>query len=117
MYDALEAGKAQALDELVKAVTVHHTYFFREREHYATLVEDVRQRQVRRPALWCAASSTGEEPYSIAISLLEAGVTDFRVVASDIDKTVLHEMSRGVYTSDELTRSEERRVGKECRSR
>ncbi|MFN7914088.1 MAG: protein-glutamate O-methyltransferase CheR [Vicinamibacterales bacterium] len=91
-------------DELVlllDSIATNHTYFFREEQHFKLLAERVvpEMRQQRRPLeIWCAASSTGEEPYTIGMTLssLEPPM-DFRMVASDISTKALKAASAGVY--------------------
>jgi chemotaxis protein methyltransferase CheR len=96
-YLRLEAGDPKAADELLRAITVGHTFFFREGEHFQRLAKDIQARRILRPLIWCAASSTGEEPYSIVISLLEHGILDFLVMSTDVNAKALHHMNRGVY--------------------
>jgi chemotaxis protein methyltransferase CheR len=86
----------------VNALTTNLTAFFREEHHFDTLFQFARQfKQNRKLRVWCAAASTGEEPYSIAITLAEAfGCYDppVEIIASDIDSNVLHEGSMAVYS-------------------
>lgn len=83
----------------VNAFTINHTAFFRERHHFDILCDFVRAR--RRPiSVWSSAAATGEEPYSIAMSLLS--VCDQRsaglsVLATDIDTDALAYARRGIY--------------------
>jgi chemotaxis protein methyltransferase CheR len=108
------------LSEIVDILTTNETYFFRERSQLSALVEEVipemlsRQVVSRRPiSIWSAGCSSGEEPFSVAIMGLEAGLVpgrDFRVYASDISRAVLSRARRGVYReasfreTDETTR-------------
>jgi len=103
--DALEhQPDAKMWQAFVNAFTVNHTAFFRERHHFQRLTEFVRHR--RKPvSIWCCAASTGEEPYSIAITLAEAGhgkETGAYVWATDIDTAALHKAEEGVYTRDRV---------------
>jgi len=92
---------------IVDLLTTNETYFFRERSQLAALVEEIipealsRQVGARRPvSIWSAGCSSGEEPFSIVMSGLEAGLLpgrDFRVYASDISRAVLSRARRGVY--------------------
>ncbi len=101
---------ANAEDEFSKIVdilTTNETYFFRESSQLSALVEEVvpeilaRQNSSGRPvAIWSAGCSSGEEPYSIVMSGIEAGLKpgrDFRVYASDISRAVLSKARRGIY--------------------
>lgn len=89
-------------EEFVNALTTNLTSFFRESHHFDILSDFVvnRKNASRKLRIWCAASSTGEEPYSIAITLAEAfGRYDppVEIIASDIDSNVLSEATLGVY--------------------
>lgn len=100
-YLAYLEGHDGEWQQFVNALTTNLTAFFRERHHFQTLAE-VAARQVRthRPLrFWSAASSTGEEPYSMAMSLVEALGPDapVRILASDIDTGVLETAERGIY--------------------
>ncbi len=94
-------------EEFVNALTTNLTAFFRESHHFNILADYAKTHRSGSPKLrvWCAASSTGEEPYSIAITLVEAfGRYDppVEIIASDIDSNVLAEAGRGVYSMDRI---------------
>lgn len=94
-------------EEFVNALTTNLTAFFREAHHFETLCEYVKQhkKNKRKLRVWCAASSTGEEPYSIAMTLVEAyGRYDppVEIIASDIDSNVLREAKLGIYSIDRI---------------
>ncbi len=101
-------AKGQELQELVNAMTVNETYFFREAYQFDCMVGSMLAEIVRhkRPGsrirIWSVPSSTGEEPYSIAIYLLERWplIDDYEVeiLSSDIDTGVLERAQRGVYS-------------------
>jgi chemotaxis protein methyltransferase CheR len=87
---------------LLDAIATNHTSFFREAQHFEFLREQVLpplgpKAQSKGLDAWCAASSSGEEPVTIAISLLEAGVSRFRLLASDLSTKVLEIARRGTY--------------------
>ena len=97
-----EDRSGEELTLLLDAIATNHTSFFREPQHFDFL----RDRVV--PALgakarsigldgWCAASSSGEEPVTIAMTLLEAGVERFRLLASDLSTKVLAMARQGTY--------------------
>ncbi len=89
----------------VNALTTNLTAFFREPHHFVTLTDFVRSRRNSNINIWCAASSTGEEPYSIAMTLsdvLGPNAINAKVVASDIDTEVLEKAKQGVYRIEEL---------------
>jgi chemotaxis protein methyltransferase CheR len=92
------AGPA-ALDALVDSLLVHETYFFREALPVSVLADDVlvpAVRAGRRPRVWCAACSTGEEPLTLAMMLADRGVlSDVEVVASDLSPRVLERARTG----------------------
>ena len=89
-YDA--AGSAE-LDALVEALVVHETYFFREADQLRVLFGPLLARRFTQEApvrIWCAASATGEEAYTMAMVLADAGLLSrARIVASDISERAL----------------------------
>ena len=91
--------------EFVNALTTNLTSFFREDHHFHILSEYLKSaRSSGGCKIWCSAASTGEEPYSIAITAVEAlgGNGAFSIVASDIDSKVLRTASQGVYRLESL---------------
>lgn len=88
----------------INALTTNLTAFFREAHHFPILAEHAK----RRPGsynVWCAAASTGEEPYSIAMTLAETlgtGPGKFQIHATDIDTQVLEKAQSGIYRQEEL---------------
>jgi chemotaxis protein methyltransferase CheR len=103
--DELEKGKnPEEWTAFTNALTTNLTSFFREAHHFPLLAEHMRK--VKEPIqIWCSASSTGEEPYSIAMTLCEVFGTlapPARIVATDIDTNVLGKAESGVYTADRL---------------
>jgi len=103
-------GGEQEWQEFINCLTTNLTAFFREEHHFLALAEDLKTRGVANPRIWCNAASTGEEPYSIAMTVAETlgGGTSARIVASDIDTKVLATASRGVYPADARGLSPER---------
>jgi len=95
------------LQELINVMTVNETYFFREEYQFECLVESVMNEIIKnkRPGevirIWSIPSSTGEEPYSIAIYLLEywSKINDYdiEIISSDIDTRVLDKCKIGLY--------------------
>jgi chemotaxis protein methyltransferase CheR len=96
--------------EFVNCLTTNLTSFFREDHHFLALVEDLRARASRPLRIWCNAASTGEEPYSLAMTAVETlGVSaQVKLVCSDIDTNVLETARRGVYNADARGLSPER---------
>ncbi|MDL5052368.1 protein-glutamate O-methyltransferase CheR [Oscillatoria laete-virens NRMC-F 0139] len=103
-YSRLVAISVEELDTLVESVVVPETWFFRDRESYNRLAQFIRQEWLpqhrnRTLRVLSVPCSTGEEPYSIAIALLEAGLTpqQFTIDAVDISKQALNHAQRGIY--------------------
>lgn len=100
-------------DEMVQfldAISTNFTSFYREDEHFRMLAEQAQAwlaGGARKIRIWCAAAATGEEPYTLAMTLSEAfegrGV-DWRLLASDISVRALSSASAGRYESSRLTR-------------
>ena len=88
--------------EFVNCLTTNLTAFFREEHHFHALVPDLRARAGKPVRIWCNAASTGEEPYSLAMTAVEAlgASPSVQIVASDIDTKVLDTARRGVYAAD-----------------
>jgi chemotaxis protein methyltransferase CheR len=93
----LKSGDGRALDALARHMTTNHTYFFREAEHFPLHVRLLRQSGTSRVRLWSAAGSTGEEGYTLAMVLAEAGFQDFLVLVSDVNREVIAQAHQGVY--------------------
>lgn len=88
----------------INALTTNLTAFFREAHHFPILAEHARSRP-NNYSVWSTAASTGEEPYSIAMTLSEAlgpRMSSCRIQASDIDTQVLEKATAGVYRHEEL---------------
>ena len=100
--------------EFVNCLTTNLTAFFREEHHFHALVDDLRARaalmQGRPLRIWCNAASTGEEPYSLAMTVAETlgASAQVKLVCSDIDTKVLATAERGVYSVDARGLSPER---------
>lgn len=98
--DALEnRAENDEWEAFTNALTTNLTSFFREEHHFPILAEHVRHKK-EPVTIWCSASSTGEEPYSIAMTLCETlgtMATQARVIATDIDTNVLTTGANGIY--------------------
>jgi chemotaxis protein methyltransferase CheR len=96
----------------INSLTTNLTSFFREAHHFPVLADFVRQRRNQPIEIWCAAASTGEEPYSIAMTLIETlgerAAGGARVIATDIDTAVLAKASAGVFSLEQARLSPER---------
>ena len=105
--DQLEAGDGAEWEAFTNALTTNLTSFFREPHHFDRLREELLQRQHNHQPLqlWSCASSTGEEPYSMAITACEAfGTTTppVRILATDVDTQVLATAAAGVYPIERI---------------
>jgi chemotaxis protein methyltransferase CheR len=101
----LKSGHEEEWEAFVNSLTTNLTDFFRENHHFVLLKEFVAKRRDRPITIWSSASSTGEEPYSIAISVAEAlgGFSaPVKILASDLDTNVLKKCQDGVYPIDRL---------------
>ena len=109
----LESGDGKAeKQKLIQALTTNVTHFFREPHHFEHLKRAVlpgliaRARTGGKVRIWSAASSSGQEPYSIALTLLslmpEAAQHDIKILATDIDSSILGVGAAGVYDSEVL---------------
>ena len=97
---ATGAAGDEEWQEFINCLTTNLTSFFREEHHFHALAEALKPMDGRPIRMWCNAASTGEEPYSIAMTLLEAGCSGARLLATDIDTKVLATAQRGVYAAD-----------------
>ncbi len=105
--DELERNDTAPEWELfINALTTNLTAFFREEHHFPILADYARQ--LNRPMqVWCNAASSGEEPYSIAMTLLDAlgpRIGDTSVYATDIDTNVLKQARSGVYPAERVSK-------------
>ena len=101
----LESSESPEWQEFVNALTTNLTSFFREQHHFEIFADLLKSKPVGTPwRVWCSAASTGEEPYSIVITALEAlgQGGNFSLTASDIDSKVLASAAQGVYRLDGL---------------
>ncbi|HBD93618.1 MAG: hypothetical protein A2015_14830 [Spirochaetes bacterium GWF1_31_7] len=101
-YKIIKSGEKNSMEILIKYITTNHTFFFREKDHLDKLSELILKSTIKCPVIWCAASSSGEEVYSIIISLLENDIKNFLIIASDINNNVLQKMHKGIYNIGRL---------------
>ncbi len=91
-------------EAFVNAFTINHTAFFREQHHFEILAEFAKAR--RKPfSVWCAAASTGEEPYTIAMTLRESCLqpdVGVSIYATDIDTRAIERAKQGVYSMERV---------------
>jgi len=90
------------LEVALELMTTNETFFFREQKHFTYMAEKLlpQANPNKEFKVWCAASSSGEEPYSIAMLLNEHCHAPWSVVASDVNKSVLSHARKGIYIDD-----------------
>lgn len=90
------------LEVALELMTTNETFFFREEKHFDFMETKIlpKVNPNREFKVWSAASSTGEEPYSIAMLLNEYCHAPWSVIASDVNKTVLAHARKGIYIDD-----------------
>lgn len=114
LVQKLQGGSIALITSVVEAMTTNETFFFRDRvpfDHFRDTImpEVLKARAGRRSVrIWCAAGSTGQEPYSLAMTLKEMGaaLTGWRVeiIATDISQEVLEKAKAGIYSQFEVQR-------------
>ncbi|MEM9785333.1 MAG: protein-glutamate O-methyltransferase [Pseudomonadota bacterium] len=111
--EIIEARNPDEIDHFVSALTTNVTNFYREVHHFDYLENSVipdllaRAKEGERVRLWSAGCSSGQEPYSLAGSILAcdkgAGSYDLKILATDIDPVVLESARRGAYAPDDCS--------------
>lgn len=115
-YDYLVKDKSeQALGELVDLISTNHTYFNREKDHFEyfyetalpAVVAKLRQQKRKDLRIWCAGCSTGEEPYTLLMLMMEFfgkeySSWDAGILATDISDRALSIARRGTYGNDRV---------------
>jgi chemotaxis protein methyltransferase CheR len=119
--DLLEADESE-LVELCNAMTTNLTAFFREAHHFDYLRDNLLRaraadpRASRRIRIWSSACSSGEEPYSLAMTICEAIPDwkrwDIKILATDIDSEILARAARGIYAADRVKQLGAARLGR-----
>ena len=113
--------KDEELSFIVDVLTVNETYFFREMSQLKTLSEEIlpelknTNRESKKIRIWSAGCSTGEEPYTIAMMVLEQGFFlgwDVEILGSDINQRVLQHARRGIYRKNSFRTTEEHYIEK-----
>lgn len=114
--DGLERNGGDEWERFVNSLTTNLTSFFREPHHFPIFAEHLRKLGTKRPVrVWCSAASTGEEPYSIAITVAEtfgADVSHVSIVASDLDTNVLATAEKGIYPIERVEKLSPERLRK-----
>ncbi|MGY3547280.1 chemotaxis protein methyltransferase CheR [Bradyrhizobium sp. USDA 4472] len=114
LVQKLQGGSSALITSVVEAMTTNETFFFRDKvpfDHFRDTImpEVLKARAGRRSVrIWCAAGSTGQEPYSLAMTLKEmsAALSGWRVeiIATDLSQEVLEKAKSGVYSQFEVQR-------------
>jgi chemotaxis protein methyltransferase CheR len=110
--DALDAGDEEEQDFMINAITTNLTAFFRENHHFLYLKNTIIPQLIKQNALskririWSAGCSTGEEPYSLAITLKQSipdiDQWDIKILATDLDANVVAHGKAGIYRADRI---------------
>ena len=112
----LERGDAREWETFVNSLTTNLTSFFREAHHFETLSGHLKSIAEKRTIrIWCSAASTGEEPYSIAMTAVEAfnsPAPPVSIVASDLDTSVLAQGERGLYPAERVEKLSREQVAR-----
>lgn len=111
----LEKEKDAEWETFVNALTTNLTSFFREPHHFPLLADYLRKRRNRPINIWCSAASTGEEPYSIAMTAVEAFgslTPPVKILATDLDTNVLDKARQGVYAMERLEKMPQEKIRK-----
>lgn len=102
--DWLEQHDGHEWQEFINALTTNLTSFFREQHHFDILRDLLAAGRTQPWRIWCSAASTGEEPYSLAMTCTEVlGANgNYQIINSDIDTKVLATAARGVYKTENI---------------
>ncbi|BBL71280.1 CheR family methyltransferase [Methylogaea oryzae] len=104
----LEQDDGTEWEAFINSLTTNLTAFYREPHHFPILADHMRSLAHKRPfKIWCCAASTGEEPYTLAMTAVDTFGTftpPVEIVATDIDTNVLSKAAAGVYDIDRLSK-------------
>ncbi len=102
----LEKNDATEWEAFVNSLTTNLTSFFREPHHFPILADHIRKIRQRQPIqLWCNAASTGEEPYTMAMTMVDvfgSYTPPVQILATDLDTHVLKTAQAGIYGADRV---------------
>jgi chemotaxis protein methyltransferase CheR len=114
LVQKMKAGSASITTQVVEAMTTNETFFFRDKtpfDHFrASIMPEILAARAGRKSIriWCAAGSTGQEPYSLAMCLKEMGATlagwRVEIIATDLSQEVLEKSKAGIYSQFEVQR-------------
>ena len=106
----LENNNATEWESFTNALTTNLTSFFREAHHFPILADQMRKHKGSEPfTIWCSAASTGEEPYSLAMTAVDAFGSfspPVTIIATDLDTNVLETAKAGVYAENRVEKVE-----------
>ena len=106
----IRSGDEAEWEAFVNSLTTNLTDFYREAHHFHILKDFLKTRRERPITIWCSAASTGEEPYSIAMTAVEAFGSfnaPVKVLASDLDTNVLKKGAEGMYPLERIKKLSE----------
>ncbi|MDD5241888.1 MAG: chemotaxis protein CheR [Sulfuricella sp.] len=110
----LESGDDEEMVLFTNSLTTNLTSFFREAHHFPLLAEHIRKVGRHHPiSLWCSAASTGEEPYSMAMTMVElfdSFTPPVHILATDLDTHVLQKAQEGMYPLERLEKMSEDKI-------
>ncbi len=114
LVSKMKGGSAALVTQVVEAMTTNETFFFRDKipfDHFRdTVMPELLKARATRKSLriWCAAGSTGQEPYSLAMCLKEMGASlsgwRVEILATDLSQEVLEKSRSGIYSQFEVQR-------------
>ena len=114
LVQKMKGGSNALIAQVVEAMTTNETFFFRDKipfEHFRdTIMPEMLKARAARKSLriWCAAGSTGQEPYSLAMCLKEMSATlagwRIEILATDLSQEVLEKSKAGIYSQFEVQR-------------
>jgi chemotaxis protein methyltransferase CheR len=114
LVQKMKGGSNALITSVVEAMTTNETFFFRDKvpfEHFRdTIMPEMLKSRAARKSLriWCAAGSTGQEPYSLAMCLKEMSATlagwRIEILATDLSQEVLEKSRAGIYSQFEVQR-------------
>jgi chemotaxis protein methyltransferase CheR len=114
LVQKMKGGAAAITTQVVEAMTTNETFFFRDKvpfDHFrGSIMPELLQARASRKSvrIWCAAGSTGQEPYSLAMCLKEMGAAlagwRIEILATDLSQEVLEKSKAGIYSQFEVQR-------------
>ena len=114
LVQKMRGGSAVLVTQVVEAMTTNETFFFRDKvpfDHFRdTIMPEILKARASRKSvrIWCAAGSTGQEPYSLAMCLKEMGAQlsgwRIEIIATDLSQEVLEKSRAGIYSQFEVQR-------------